>query len=332
MKKMATLFCITLLLVGVLAGCSERNEQEASKKLYFLPMVDTGAYWSVIKAGAQDKADELGYELVTKTSPWSDSQKNEKQIGFVSEGIAEKAAAISVAPMDPDMLNPKAKEGMEADIPLITFDADVTESQNRLSYVGTDNYEAGKFLGAQAAAMLNENGVESGKLAMVLTVLTQTTMIDRKDGIMDGFNQEMGTRAEQFDWLEPIADNDQAATSKSQLEGQMVANEDLVAVFSLGSEGPSTGTMEAIKTQNRAEQVLHFGIDYTPTWENGIDQQLITGIIDQDAYRIGEQIVEAMVDAAQGKEIADNYAIEVKWIEATDLIEYGAEKQTLITE
>lgn len=335
MKTKNTIILALVLILSLgLVGCSNEggNGGSESKELYFLPMVDTGAYWSVIKAGAEAKAEELGYELVTKTSPWTDSQKNEKQIGFVSEGIAKNVAAISIAPMDPDMLDPKAKEVTEAGIPLITFDADIKTTENRLSYIGTDNRQAGHDLGVRAAQMLKDKGVTSGKLSMVLTVLTQTTMVDRREGIMEGFETEMGADASNFTWLEPIADNDQAATSKSQLEGQIVANSDLVAVFSLGSEGPTTGTMEAIKTQGKGGEILHFGVDYTPTWENGVEAELVTGIIDQDAYQIGQRIVVAMVEAAEGKTIDDNYSIDVKWIESKDIVEYGISKQELITE
>lgn len=120
-------------------------------------------------------------------------------------------------------------------------------------------------------------------------------MVDRMKGIKEGFNIVMGTNSNKFIWLEGIQDNDQAAESKRQLEGQIVANPDMVAIFSLGSEGPDTGVMEAIRTQNVANKVFHFGFDYTPTWETGIEDKLIVGIVDQDSATIGKQLFKFLI-------------------------------------
>ena len=63
------LLAATLLAVG--AGCSAKKSDGASsdakKTLYFVPIVDTGAYWNPMKKGAEDAAKKLGYTLVTKT-------------------------------------------------------------------------------------------------------------------------------------------------------------------------------------------------------------------------------------------------------------------------
>jgi ribose transport system substrate-binding protein len=76
---------------------------------------------------------------------------------------------------------------------------------------------------------------------------------------MTGFKEAMDADAANFTWLEPIIDEDQSSVSKSQLEGQVVANPDMVMVFSLGSEGPDTGVMEALKSQGK--EIPHLGFD-----------------------------------------------------------------------
>ncbi|MGL6100781.1 MAG: sugar ABC transporter substrate-binding protein, partial [Fusobacteriaceae bacterium] len=136
----------------------------------------------------------------------------------------------------------------------------------------------------------------------------------------------MGVDSKNFTWLEGIQDQDQAAESKRQLEGQITANPDMVAVFSLGSEGPDTGVMEAIKTQGVAEKVHHFGFDYTPTWENGIKGGYIRGIVDQDSATIGRTLIQVLDKKIRGEKIADNYPISVKWVLADEIVEYGKTK------
>lgn len=327
----------TVMMVGSMVSCTKSSSEgeiadgETSKTLYFIPIVDTGAYWSPMKKGAEEKANELGYELVTKTTPPSEVQKNERHIGFVDEAISKKVAGVALAPMDPDMFDRKAKEVIDSGMPLVTFDADVKTSDNRSAYIGTDNKIAGEELGKKGAEHLKSKGITSGKISLVAVNLTQTTMTYRQDGIKKGFEDVMGSDAKNFTWLEPIQDNDQASESKRLLEGQIASNNDIVAVFSLGSEGPDTGVMEAIKSQNKSGEIFHFGFDYTPTWENGITNELVTGIVDQDAYAIGQKVIEVLVSAVEGKSIDDNYPVDVNWIEAKDIVEYGKTKQSQFT-
>lgn len=330
MKRKILLTLSFVLLISLVAtGCKGGKEtsSSSSKEIYFIPITDAGAYWSPMIKAAQERAEELGYDLIVKTTPPAEPQENEKHIGFVNEAIQNKAAGIAVAPNDPDMFDKKLAEALEAEVPVVTFDADVKTKENRIAYVGTDNYEAGKELGRKGAEFLKEKGIEEGKLALVATNLTQTTMTYRKDGIKEGFDEVMEDMAENFEWLEGIQDDDQAAESKRQLEAQIIANPDMVAVFSLGSEGPDTGVMEALKSQDKGGEIFHFGFDYTPTWENGIDEELITGIVDQDSYSIGKTVIDVLVKKIEGEEIEDNYPIEVKWVDADEIIDYGIEKE-----
>lgn len=333
-KKIFTLLASVLITGTIFSGCGQAKGGDTAsgkKTLYFIPIVDTGAYWSPMKKAAEDRAKELGYNLVFKTSPPNESQKNEKHLGFLSEAIQKKAAGIAVSPMDPDMFDKKIKEAKDAGIPVVTFDADINTKENRSAYVGTDNKLAGEMLGKNAAQMLKDKGIKSGKIALAAVNLTQTTMTYRQEGVKKGFEETMGDDAKNFKWLEPIQDNDQSAESKRQLEGQITSNSDMVAVFSLGSEGPDTGVMEAIKSQNMAGKIYHFGFDYTPTWENGIENGLISGIVDQDSYAIGKTVIDILDKQIKGEKIDSNYPVSVKWLTADKIVEYGKEKQKQFT-
>ncbi|MGL6100223.1 MAG: sugar ABC transporter substrate-binding protein, partial [Fusobacteriaceae bacterium] len=227
---------LSLVTVGLLGSVfSDEANAATKKKIYYIPIVDVGSYWQPMQDAAKLEAEKLGYELVIRTSSPSDAQKNEKHLGFIQEGIDEEAAGIAVAPMDPDMFDRKVKEAFEEKIPVVTFDADIKTKGNRVAYVGTDNKLAGIDLGKKGAEFLKDKKIKSGKVALVATNLTQTTMVYRMEGIKEGFNKIMGVDSKNFTWLEGIQDQDQAAESKRQLEGQITANPDMVAVFSLGS-------------------------------------------------------------------------------------------------
>lgn len=332
LKKSKILLSSLVVSILVIGGCGNADSEEAAsndtenKTLYFIPIVDTGAYWNPMRAGAEETAEKLGYELIVKTSPPAESQKNEKHIGFIREAVASDAAGIAIAPIEQNMFKNPIIEAKDAEIPVITFDADVENEEDRVAYVGTDNVLAGKELGRQAAEEMKEKGITKGSVTIVCVDRAQPTMIAREKGLKEGFAEVMGEDTDNFTWLETIQDKDQSAVSKEQLEGQIISNDDLVTVFSLGSEGPDVGVMEAIASQNKAGKILHYGFDYTETWNQGIDDGRITGIVDQDAYTIGVEVIENLVKSIEGEEIAPTIPIDVNYVKAEDIEAYGLEK------
>jgi ribose transport system substrate-binding protein len=337
MKKgkfiVGALLAATFLAVG--AGCSSKKSSDSSsgdkKTLYFVPIVDTGAYWNPMKKGAEDAAKELGYDLVTKTSPSAEPSKKEKHIGFINEAVAKNVAGIAIAPIEKKAFVKPIKAAMDKDIPVITFDADLENKDDRTAYVGTDNVSAGKELGKKAAEEMKEKGITKGSIAIVCVDVAKPTMIDREKGLKEGFKEVYGADASNFKFLATIQDNDQPSESKKQLEGYISANKDLVTVFSLGSEGPDVGVMSALESQGKAGEILHYGFDYTDTWLKGVEDGRITAIVDQDAYQIGYQVIENLDKAIKGEKLDKTIPIDVKYVKASDLETYGVEKSKIKT-
>lgn len=322
MKRILSIMFIAVL---ILTGCSSSRDSGASDsgsngKIYFIPIVDTGSYWGGIIEGAQAKADELGYEMVLRTSPSNDPDKNNKHIGFLDEAMNDPdTVAVAFSANDAEAFDRKIGEVKEAGIPVILFDADTTTPENRDAYVGTDNYNAGIKLGEAGANYLKDQGITEGSIATVAVNMFQSTMIDRKDGVQEGFKNVFGDDAANFKFLEPITDDDQSAKSKEKLEAQMIGNEDMVAVFSLGSEGPDNGVMEALRATGNQDKISHFGFDYTPSWSNGLEDGLIRGIVDQDSNEIGSKTIEVAAAIANGEDFEENYPIDVVWYDEEGL-------------
>lgn len=118
--------------------------------------MDVGSYWQPMQKAAIEEAEKLGYEIVIRTSAPNDAQKNEKHLGFIQEAIDEEAAGIAVAAIDPDMFDRKIREAFREDIPVVTFDGDIKTKENRLAYIGTDNYQAGIKLGKKEQKSLKK--------------------------------------------------------------------------------------------------------------------------------------------------------------------------------
>lgn len=121
-------------------------------------------YWRTVEQGAREAAGKYRMN-VEYTGPIRINP--EEQIRLLEKAIAAKADAILVQGMN----DPRQREliGQAADlgIPVVTVDADEPGSR-RLSYIGTDNVNAGKTMGELVAKAAGGRGsigvlIASGK-------------------------------------------------------------------------------------------------------------------------------------------------------------------------
>src|SRR5690554_4305628 len=309
MKKILRIIAILLVSMSLVACGSKESDD---KRLYFVTLNDQGPYWIPLIESAKDTAKEKGYELVVKAGVAGDPSRPQKLMEAIQEGIDQNVSGIAMAALDPKMFDNKAFEAQERGIKVVTFDTDIATEGNRLAYIGTDNFNAGYTLGKNAAKDLKAKGINKGTLSTITYSGSAQNMIERYAGLKKGFNEEMG-ESNSFKWLEWIINDLSASEAKNQLEAQMTSNSDLVSVFTLGTESVIAGTMEAMKSQNKSGELFHYGFDYSDTFLAGIDEGLITAIVDQNSSEMGKVIVEKLIEAVEGKKIDNNYPINVNW-------------------
>ena len=319
--------CLVLAAGAGLVGCANQagtgTGSGEGPMFYLITLNEKGPYWKPLIDSAKQKAGERGIRLVVKSGQPGDSSRPQKLIEMVQEAIDQKADGIAMAALEPEMFDVKAAEAMEAGIKVVTYDTDIRTSANRLSYIGTNNYEAGKRLGEQGALDLKKRGITGGMLTTVTYSGSAQNMVERYRGLKDGFDEAMGDEAEHFTWCQWIINDLSVSRAREQLETQIMSYPDLRAVFTLGTESVITGTMEAIRSQKQEGALYHYGFDYSPTLEAGVDEGLITGIVDQNSEAIGSLLVDKLADAVEGREISKEYPVDVTWIEAENLKEYG---------
>ncbi len=329
--RMFKIWAIGLAVCFFAAGCGRQSsaalEGQEGKNLYLIALNKEGPYWKPLIQSAQEQARERGYCLIVKAGLPGDSSRPQKLIEMVQEAIDQKADGIAMAALEPEMFDVKAAEAMAAGIKVVTYDTDIRNSVNRLAYIGTNNYEAGMELGRRGGEDLKKRGITEGKLTAVTYSGSAQNMTERYKGLKEGFNQAMGKEASRFTWCDWIINDLSVSRAKEQLETQIMSYPDLKAVFTLGTESVITGTMEAIKSQNLQGILYHYGFDYSPTLAAGVDEGLITGIVDQNCQMIGRTLVDKLADAVEGGEIGKEYLIDVTWIEAMDIKAYGEKSE-----
>jgi ribose transport system substrate-binding protein len=171
----------SLLLVGSLYcnGCSGslRSAGHESGDQYFLVTVNTQIpYWQTAATGFTKAASEIRVRGIIAGPNNYDPKAEQQEFRRVAQ---LKPAGILVSPADPDLMKADIDAAIAAGIPVITVDADSSASK-RLSFIGTDNYEAGRLGGEIVSRSLQGNG-----RVAIFSMPEQTNLNERYRGYME---------------------------------------------------------------------------------------------------------------------------------------------------
>ncbi len=256
------------------------------------------------------------------------------QISQMESFIAMGVDGIAIAPSDPTALAPTIATAMSKGIPVITLDTDAPESE-RLAYIGTDNYSAGKLAGQVMSQLL---GPEGGKVAIGTGSLTAMNSLERMrgftDGIADNENIVVVTKP-------ALCDFEDTGRAVTLVEQALLTYPDLKGFFGVYAiNGPAAA--KAIKTAGKVGEVLVVCFDTTAEHMQLIKEGAIAATIGQRPYMMGYKSVELLskmvadgVDAAlaelpedrivdTGVDVvaADAYVETLRVLEADSVEEY----------
>jgi ribose transport system substrate-binding protein len=209
------------------AATGSAAEAPAAQKVLKFAFVTNNAseFWKIAAAGVRKYEAESKIQVDVKM-PSNGTTEEQNQIleNLASQGY-DGIAVSAIAPNDQvPVLNKVA-----AKTKLITFDSDAPKS-NRMLYIGTNNYEAGKALGGEIVKLL-PNG---GKMAVFVGTLAADNAAQRFKGIQDVITP---AKIEVVDRREDGTDRGKA---KSNVEDILNAHKDLNLVAGLWSyNGPA---------------------------------------------------------------------------------------------
>ena len=175
MKK--TMVACALLGILTAAACAPRGGGESARpvKLAFVTN-NASEFWKIAAAGVRKYEAEAKVQVDVKM-PANGTPEEQNQIleNLASQGYDAIAVSV-VAPNDQvPVLNRVAEKAK-----LITFDSDAPQS-NRLLYIGTNNYEAGRAVGKLVKEAMPEGGV----IAIFVGQLEPLNARQRRQGVLD---------------------------------------------------------------------------------------------------------------------------------------------------
>ncbi len=183
----------------------------------------------------------------------------EKPDGLLVIGVVEEFA-------------PVINKALDNGIPVVTLDADVTTS-NRLSFIGTSNYNAG----VEGAKIMAEAIGGKGKIAIV-SIIGQTNLEER----VQGWKDHMAKNYPGIEIVQVIDDQGDELKGAAGVKAFLQSHPDAVGVASVDATG-AKGAAVAVEELGMQDQITIIGMDRDDGTLKAIEDGLIYASVAQQS-------------------------------------------------
>lgn len=275
---------ISALLLG---GCGATAATEQHTVALVAKSTQT-EFWLSVFAGAEAAATEYNLKL-TITGPETE-EDYEAQNRMVADAVAAGAEALVFSAIDYENNASAIDDAARAGVKIVAIDSSVA-SEMVSTYIGTDNYAAGR-MAAQAALERVEGELTVG---IVNYDISSANGQEREHGAVD-LLQESG-RAEVAAVINTLAEAGQA---KEDTEA-MLAEHPEINVLLAFNEPTSVGAAEAVSDLGLSESVFLVGFDSNVVTVDGLQEGSVDALVVQNPYAMGYLGVESAYKLLAGQ-------------------------------
>ena len=295
-----------LLPLMLLSGCFVRSypedkppenilNGETGTKTYAVVFPIVHPFFEPIAEDAQNYANENNWTVYTAAPEAADYRL---QIEIMRELIDKGVDGIAIGPTDPDELVGVINEALDAGIKVICFETDAPDS-DRMGYVGTNNYNAGRHMGY---AIGNELGGE-GKILILTGLSTQMSLNERIRGIKEYLSEHYPG----IEILNIQSSEGDAQQAVSVAQSMIEAHPDFDAIIGIdATAGPAAVEVWKANGWNGNEQSkLIITFDDMPDNLQGMRDGYIRIIISQRQNTWGQGVLMLLDSLVEGRAIPD---------------------------
>jgi signal transduction histidine kinase/DNA-binding response OmpR family regulator/ABC-type xylose transport system substrate-binding protein len=258
---------LTILLLICAPSCSN-GPQEKKFRIGFSQCTGT-ANWK--KATLESMQRELSFHPGTELIYRSAKDSSDLQVRQIKDLIKQNIDILLVSPNEALPLTSVVEEAYHKGIPVVVIDRRISSGQYT-SFVGVDNYELGKMVGAYIARLTHD----TTNLIEAIGLQGSTPAIERQRGFEEAIraNPLLRIKARVYgNWLQ-----DKARTAFEQIKGQLSARD---VVFAQ-NDPMAIGAYEVYKQMGMEKTARFFGVDGLPGPGGGI--QLVSDKILQATF------------------------------------------------
>lgn len=238
----------------------------------------------------------------------------EEQVQIVQDLVAKGVDGIAVAPANAAAMSVALEAAKAAGIPVLTWDSDLLpeNSDLRIAYIGTHNYE----IGVNLAKIVQTIKPEGGTICIQSGGAAAANHNERMKGIRDTLAGVESAASPgdpltgQNGWTEspgcPLYTNDDFPLSVQQFQDYMAANPDLDAFVPTGGfpqfvPDANRAAVEPYKDEIANKQLALVVADTLPVQLDQMKEGLSLGQVGQRPFEMGYKTMLALRDIAEGK-------------------------------
>ena len=266
-------------------------------------------FWSIVEAGCNKAAGEVGVDIVFRKPPSGDPAQQQEILDTLANRGDIKAISVSV--IDPKNQTAYLNE-LAAKLPLLAVDNDAPAS-NRLCYIGTNNYDAGRSVGQ----LVKEALPDGGTVALFVGQTEALNARQRCQGVLDELagakplpdpNEvpALPTGSGQFGkykLLKIFTDQPEGQSKAVQNASDaliQLKDEPNVCFVGLWAYNPPA-CLTAVRDAMKLGKVKIVGFDENPDTLKGVEDGHVFATVVQDPFGFGYESVKTMAELAKGQ-------------------------------
>lgn len=280
---------IVMRLNSQLQGFNFAHHEIARTKFAVIPCIDI-VFFNETYTFAKEAAAKLGVDLFCKAPPEYDGVQ---QAQIIDEVVKSNTDGMGIGPIDSPEVRRSLSAAIEKGMKIIFFDTDLSDIP-RLSFIGTDNIEAGRKLGDLTVKL------SGGKGKVLCSTSNQTTLNlnERITGLQEVIARNKGMRIVAIDSPNsPDVEVRWQSISKSLRQHPEI--DCFVCVESMGYY-----FAERIRREIKRDMII-IAFDKSDESLESIRRGHANAIIAQRQGLWGELIVRRLYDTMHGKNLKD---------------------------
>lgn len=319
-KVMAVLtaVCMSVSMAGVVSAAEE----------------NTGVDPSTIEKAAEDSSVKIGVLMKTMSDAYSNKlgtaiqdyvEKNYPNAElYLMDGQADIAKQISQAEdiiakqVDVIILNPQDADGSaqvltlaaDANIPVVEVNTETT-STDYVSYIGSNDSEAGEMMGDYVMEQLGEDG---GQFAILEGEMGQSAQLLRYQGLEDTI-----LKNDKFECVGTLSASWQRDKGMSTTEDLLGKYQDLKAVI-CENDDMAMGALQAAEAGDK--NLVIIGVDGISDALQAVKDGRLSASVLQDANGQASAVIDVAVKVGVGEEVESRYNVPFQLITADNVDDY----------
>ena len=277
-----------VLALTCLSACGTEQEAGQRHRVALVAKSTQTEFWLSVFAGAQAAAAEYNMELTTMGPETEEDYETQNRM--IAEVVESGAEALVFSAIDFTRNAAAVDAAGQAGVKVVSIDSGVDSDQVG-TYIGTDNYAAGR-MAAQAAL----EGVE-GELVVGLVNYDESTANgqERERGVRDAL-AESG-RARVAASVTTLVEAERARADTADL----LRNNPEINVVIAFNEPTSVGAARAVAGLRLADEVFLVGFDSNVATIDGLQEGYVDALIVQNPYAMGYLGVESAYRLLSGQ-------------------------------